>query len=866
MLRTRLTFSKFRTHDEPSLSYAHLTLFKNNEKVQRVDTDIRKHISGVSCRGLLSGEASCCENGSYFTGFGLRDTDTNGLLHLEVARLVGTLLKPAYSINDTYHESSAIRLAVSDKFKERLQRSYEGSLWVTLIDPKVTLEFFADTRDVVLIHFSDQYTNSAGYDAITVTKESGLYREILEHGTASSIGEFNAFNGEWLLKMVTAQKNTRTEREGILGAWKLISCLLAGSDIVWIPLSVAELIRVSGNIGLKMSESDFSRHHKNSEFKGAISDDIVFAGFNAGKLYLLPVEVKTGATPDFTKAVTQAKKLSEFLKEGLLAPRTLEGQIYRSLFVTQVLMQIEKYELYEVFEKEYFAPIKQSRQEWLAGEYEVADVEDYPTGFVVSNLNSVTAFQTRFTEDDNIAKFEIPIGFLKTLVGTPRTELEKRLAKDNFLHIPNRYFLGRTVTTQESVCLLNEPEAPKAAWMAVAVAELPVVTNVGDSAASTSKAKESIRIQFGTDLQTNAKVFWEPTNTQKVLNPNTAIIGTMGTGKTQFTKSVIAQLVRQQDRNVSGAPIGVLILDYKSDYTKDDFVKATNATVLKLHRLPFNPLALFGNRPMLPMHTANLFRSTLATAFNLGNKQQNRIRNLVMDAYKEAGISPDDSATWQKTPPTLWDVWKLYLGQDKVEEDSLYAALDDLLGFEIFETDPSKVQSLYDLVNGVVVLDLSGYDPTIQNLVVAITLDIFYTQMHQQGSSKLEGPHRQLSKLVLVDEADNFMREDFTSLRSLLKEGREFGVGTILSTQELTHFKTAQNDYSGYILSWIIHRVSKIAGQDVKALFNTETKQEADRLMAEIRELEKHQSLYIDGEKQLQKIKDTAFWELELRN
>jgi DNA phosphorothioation-dependent restriction protein DptH len=152
--------------------------------------------------------------------------------------------------------------------------------------------------------------------------------------------------------MVTAQKNTRTEREGILGAWKLISCLLADSDIVWVPLSVAELIRVSGNIGLKMSEGDFSRHHKHSAFKGVISDDIVFAGFRSGKLYLLPVEVKTGATPDFTKAVTQVQKLSEFLKIGLLAPRTLEGQLYRSLFVTQVLMQIEKYELYEVFEKD----------------------------------------------------------------------------------------------------------------------------------------------------------------------------------------------------------------------------------------------------------------------------------------------------------------------------------------------------------------------------------------------------------------------------------------------------------------------------------------------------------------------------------
>ena len=64
----------------------------------------------------------------------------------------------------------------------------------------------------------------------------------------------------------------------------------------------------------------------------------------------------------------------------------------------------------------------------------------------------------------------------------------------------------------------------------------------------------------------------------------------------------------------------------------------------------------------------------------------------------------------------------------------------------------------------------------------------------------------------------------------LMKEGREFGVGTILSTQELTHFKTANNDYSGYILSWIIHRVANIKSQDVKAMFNAASKDEIDRM------------------------------------
>jgi hypothetical protein len=32
----------------------------------------------------------------------------------------------------------------------------------------------------------------------------------------------------------------------------------------------------------------------------------------------------------------------------------------------------------------------------------------------------------------------------------------------------------------------------------------------------------------------------------------------------------------------------------------------------------------------------------------------------------------------------------------------------------------------------------------------------------------------------------------------------------ILSTQVITHFKTSKNNYSAYVLSWIVHRVSKI--------------------------------------------------------
>jgi DNA phosphorothioation-dependent restriction protein DptH len=130
-------------------------------------------------------------------------------------------------------------------------------------------------------------------------------------------------------------------------------------------------------------------------------------------------------------------------------------------------------------------------------------------------------------------------------------------------------------------------------------------------------------------------------------------------------------------------------------------LSATNAKVLNLHRLPFNPLALFGDKPMLPMHTASQFRATISQAFSLGAKQQQRINSLVIEAYESKGIFESDPLTWLNPAPTLHDVWDAYNAQEKVEEVSLYAALAELANFEIFEPDGTKTKSLYDMIDGV---------------------------------------------------------------------------------------------------------------------------------------------------------------------
>lgn len=167
------------------------------------------------------------------------------------------------------------------------------------------------------------------------------------------------------------------------------------------------------------------------------------------------------------------------------------------------------------------------------------------------------------------------------------------------------------------------------------------------------------------------------------------------------------------------------------------------------------------------------------------------------------------------------------------------------------------------MLNGVVVIDLSGYDSDIQNLVVAITLDLFYSQMQAVGHSKLEENMRQISKLILVDEADNFLREGYPSLRKILKEGREFGVGTILSTQFLKHFVTKEEDYSKYILTWVVHNVADLAPGDIRFVFNTTSGSLAEnQLCSDIKNLKKHESILKMGNSEVPVyMRDKAFWE-----
>lgn len=881
-LRNQLTYSKFtnRQVEHEGQQYAHITFFRNNSKVDCTEVDIDDMECSVAADGLLAGEASRSIQGSYYTGFGLAKVPYDDKPHLKMAKYIGSLTKPALAKNIQYHGKNAISLAVSEDFKDLLKRSYNSSVWTTIIDPKVTLDFFHSNEDVVLIHYSDQYTSSSSYDAITVTAQRHLFEKVLDHEKGGLVDEFNAFNGDWLLKMISVPESgpkslqqfekDRKEKRGIIGAYKFVTSMLSQSDITWVPLSVAEMIRVSGNLGLKMSDTDFSRN-VNGYRKGAISDDVLLVGLKDQYLYLLPLEVKTGATPDYNKAVEQAKELGRYLAEDILGGESLLAQLYRSLFIRQVLMQVDKYRLYSVFNEGYFDALLAEKELWLTGHYQLGVLENYPKGFVVSHLESAACLDTNYHLQDDILRIELPMSLLDSLVSTPLQQLINDQSMVLTYKVPSEYLLqqGNPMVIAlpsigpSDVAATEEDNDHKDSGSLISPQKDVSGQRDGELIADCVK-KESLgqlKVLFGHNELDQQPLEWEPTNTDKFMNTNTGIIGTMGTGKTQFTKSLITQLHQNQHNNVDGQSIGMLIFDYKSDYVDDKFQQATQAKKFKLFHLPYNPLSLFGDMPMLPVHTARSFAETMGKAFNLGSKQQLTLRTLIGEAYKAAGIQKGDVTTWSNPAPTIEDVWQLFL-ETEPTPDSLYAALESLCELEVFETDSQNCQSLYDLVDGVTVIELAGYPSEIQSLVVALTLDLFYMQMQKKGKPCVQGDFRQITKMILVDEADNFMSQNFPSLRKILKEGREYGVGVILSTQDITHFHTGENDYSSYILTWVIHRVAKLKNQDIKAMFSVNEKAEQDRLMDTIQKLDKHYSIYIDGAKQIVKMRDRAFWEI----
>ncbi len=321
---------------------------------------------------------------------------------------------------------------------------------------------------------------------------------------------------------------------------------------------------------------------------------------------------------------------------------------------------------------------------------------------------------------------------------------------------------------------------------------------------------------------------------------NIGVVGDLGTGKTQLLKSLVYQISQSAVKN-QGVKPRFLIFDYKRDYSAPEFVEAVGAEVVRPWHLPLNMFDISNRGDTLTpwLDRFKFFRDVLDKIYSgIGPVQASQLKTAVRDAYTEC-----DGTDRQ---PTIYDIHLKYRALLGNKLDSPLSIIDDLVDMEMFTPDPRKARGFEHFLSGVVVvaLDTLGQDDRTKNMLVAIMLNMFYEHMLRLPKRPYIGTDPQLRTIdsfLLIDEADNIMRYEFDVLRKVLLQGREFGVGVVLASQFLRHFKAGATDYREPLLTWFLHKVPNVTPQELGALgLTTDLAQLAER----IKTLEKHQCLF----------------------
>ena len=673
------------------------------------------------------------------------------------------------------------------------------------------------------------------------------------------ISYFNCLNGKWLLDIANKPELIMREKMSLVATCFVMKHFLYRTDgIIWAPIALDEIVRATGSIGMTQ-DGLFSK--KDLGIDGPLSDDILMMGIRRNDndeldVFFYPVEVKVLADDSVTKGETQVANLyNKALKDVLFKGDSFTRKVYRALFASQFLSNTEKMRANELMSDADYEKINDSRYELLNVKFNINEELPEDIGkaaLVVYSDATPKSLSTEWIDDVPVCHIRMMESDCYRIVVNPDTSLLQ------FVEQSAISVLAQPVTTTTPVAPASTASAtstsstpssstsfdPTIPFQTVAVFDPEDVTeeekqeeeskviplnshfdNDDYSEAPLMVADgthSGVKIRIGRDRKDKPIIF-EPNNTTKISHPNMGIVGGMGFGKTQFALSLIAQFAKEKEHNVDGRPIGMLIFDYKGDdYSTDAFLKKVDGKCYSFN-FPFNPLKLVATDKTkfmnLPAVTADRISDSFAKAYGLGQVQQSTIKQVILETYQNFGITSNPS-TWSKPQPTMNNVVDKYFEQYDAK-DKTYALFDKLRDYMIFTPDNSECVSLFEWLDGVKVIDLTPYPSDTKKVIVSLILDLFYEEMRQLGASKLDDPYRELRAMILVDEAHQFLNKDFNSFRNIISEGRMFGVGMILSTQNLSDFKSAKQEYSQFILSWVILHLNNITKAEIANIFGS---------------------------------------------
>lgn len=833
---------------KPNIAYCHVAFYCMSTLHSHVHLAHKAARTETAMNGLISATSTALIDNSYFIGFGSKHNPLNcGSIYPMAAAMNTLYANEENQGQSVFKQSAGIAKRYSFIQSTLLENIYDNANWVTFINPEVDINFFYNQK-LYIVHYTDQGGINAKFDSITVTKHIRQYENILRKSydiftldaarfknfNERMMSYFNCLNGSWMLSLINKTEVQIREKMSIVAATIALSRFMRRiADVIWVPVSLEEVLRVTGAIRLPM-EHIFSK--KSLGASGTLSDDLLMIGLHKLPddklgLYFYPVEVKCTkyGNPMVDKGRKQVSHTYKLFREHIIEGDGFIKDIYRTFFASIFLSNSEKLAANDLMSKEDYEVIESLRYRLLNSEYHIesdlpSDKGNIGKAAVISfHRNAEPYVYTTIVEEVPVCEIHFSEKESFRFVADPESASLRELDITEILDtaplpdndtntddsLPSET-TGQTSDEEEGPQAIMPPEKKPAPAPVFIPAPLPA-----------APAHEPIRILIGHTIKGKYPITFEPGNTAMVSHPNLGIIGTMGTGKTQFASSLIAQLCKESAHNVLQTPIGILVFDYKGDYKGEDFLTAVDGKAYK-YNFPFNPLKLVKTEDAegmnLPAITADRISDSFSKAYGLGQKQQSIIKKTILDTYADAGIDRSPSS-WDNPPPTMSQVIDKYFAEHDAN-DKCYALFDKLRDYTIFTESNEDCVSLFEWLDRVQVIDLTLYPDDTKKVIVSLILDLFYAEMRQLGASRQENGHREIRAMIMVDEAHQFLKKDFSSLRNIISEGRMFGVGMILSTQNIGDFKTSKEDYSQFILSWVIHHVNSISRSELACIFS----------------------------------------------
>jgi len=308
----------------------------------------------------------------------------------------------------------------------------------------------------------------------------------------------------------------------------------------------------------------------------------------------------------------------------------------------------------------------------------------------------------------------------------------------------------------------------------------------------------------------------------KLANANGVVLSSSGSGKSYFSKLLIARQIMDN--------CAVLVIDPQSEYTAlaKEF-KGQVVTISRNSQTIINPFDLMG-------HDYAEKRLALLDLFKVMFEDLSEIQKAVLDkamnnVYKKKGITMN-CKTWKKKPPILSDLEKELnkMGKDAVSfEKPTYRALLNRLsmyteGVFSFLNRQTKINFKKQFV----CFNIGNMPKQVKPVIMFLILEYVYMKMKSDKRRKL----------LVIDESWSLLgkTEESSYIFEIVKTCRKFNLGLLMITQDVADLLTSRAGQA--VLSnssyTMLFRQKPNAIEQIVRTFDLSPKEEMHLLTAQI--------------------------------